>query len=199
MAAPLPELLVGDAFAWREWLDRYHADLDGVWLRLAKKSRTEPTSLTYDQALEEALCYGWIDGQIRRGDATSYPQRFTPRRRRSIWSNRNTSIVDRLIAEGRMHAAGLAEVDRAKTDGRWEAAYDGQASIEVPADLVAALALEPKALAMFGILTSQNRYAVVYRINAAKRIDTRVRRIEQYVGMLARGETIYPQRRSLPD
>ncbi len=199
MVAPLPELLVGDAFAWREWLDRYHANSDGVWLRIAKKSRTEPTSLTYDQALEEALCFGWIDGQIRRGDETSYPQRFTPRRTRSVWSNRNTSIVDRLIAEGRMHAAGLAEVERAKTDGRWEAAYDGQASIEVPADLVAALASEPKALAMFEILTSQNRYAVLYRINGAKRIDTRVRRIEQYVAMLARGETIYPQRRSLPD
>ena len=98
-----------------------------------------------------------------------------------------------------MHAAGLAEVECAKTDGRWQAAYDGQASIEVPADLATALASEPKALAMFEILTSQNRYAVVYRINAAKRIDTRVRRIEQYVAMLARGETIYPQRRSLPD
>jgi uncharacterized protein YdeI (YjbR/CyaY-like superfamily) len=199
MAAPLPELVVGDAFAWREWLDRCHTNSDGVWLRLAKKSRTEPTSLTYDQALEEALCFGWIDGQIRRGDETSYPQRFTPRRKRSVWSNRNTSIADRLIAEGRMHAAGLAEVERAKTDGRWEAAYDGQASIEVPADLVAALALEPRALAMFEILTSQNRYAVLYRINGAKRIDTRVRRIEKYVAMLARGETIHPQRQSLPD
>jgi len=198
VAAPLPELLVADASAWREWLYQHHADSDGVWLRLAKKSRAEPTSLTYDQALEEALCFGWIDGQIRRGDETSYPQRFTPRRARSAWSNRNASIVARLIAEGRMRAAGLAEVERAKTDGRWEAAYDGQASMEVPADLVAALASEPKALAMFAILTSQNRYAVLYRINGAKRIDTRVRRIEQFVAMLARGETIYPQRRSTP-
>jgi uncharacterized protein YdeI (YjbR/CyaY-like superfamily) len=199
VAAPLPELLVADASAWRGWLYQHHAGADGVWLRLAKKSHTEPTSLTYDQALEEALCFGWIDGQIRRGDETSYPQRFTPRRTRSVWSNRNVSIVARLIAYGRMHAAGLSEVERAKADGRWEAAYHGQASIEVPADLIAALASEPKALAMFEILTSQNRYAVLYRINDAKRIDTRIRRIEQYVAMLARGETIYPQRRSLPD
>lgn len=199
MGAPLPELLVVDASAWREWLCRYHADADGVWLRLAKKSRTAPTSLTYDQALDEALCFGWIDGQIRRGDETSYPQRFTPRRARSVWSSRNASIAARLIADGRMHPAGLAEVERAKTDGRWEAAYDGQASMEVPADLVAALASEPKALAMFEILTRQNRYAVLYRINGAKRIETRARRIEQFVAMLARGETIYPQRRSLPD
>jgi uncharacterized protein YdeI (YjbR/CyaY-like superfamily) len=199
MAAPLPELLVGDAFAWREWLHRHHADSNGVWLRLAKKSRTEPTSLTYDQALEEALSFGWIDGQIRRGDETSYPQRFTPRRSRSVWSNRNASIAGRLMAEGRMHAAGLAEVERAKTDGRWEAAYDGEASMEVPADLAAALAREPRAQAMFEILTRQNRYSVLYRINGAKRLDTRARRVEQFVAMLARGETIYPQRRSLPD
>jgi len=199
MTAVLLELLVADASAWRDWLDRHHADSDGVWLLLAKKSRTEPTSLTYDQALEEALCFGWIDGQIRRGDESSYPRRFTPRGAHSVWSKRNASIVTRLIAEGRMHAAGLAEFERAKTDGRWEAAYDGQASIEVPADLVAALASEPKALAMFEILTSQNRYSVLYRINATKRMEMRVRRIEQFVAMLARGETIYPQRRSLSE
>ena len=197
MAAELPELVVADASAWREWLVRHHTDSSGVWLRLAKKARTEPTSLTYDQALEEALCFGWIDGQIRRGDESSYPQRFTPRRARSVWSNRNTSIVDRLMAEGRMQPAGIAEVERAKADGRWKAAYDGQASMDVPADLAAALASEPKALDMFKILTSQNRYAVLYRINAAKRGDTRARRIERFVAMLARGETVYPQKRSL--
>ena len=199
MAAELPELLVADAVAWRKWLNVHHADSVGVWLRLAKKSRSEPTSLTYDQALEEALCFGWIDGQIRRGDETSYPQRFTPRRARSVWSKRNASIVSQLTAAGRIHAAGLAEVERAKADGRWEAAYDGQASMDVPEDLAAALASEPKARAMFEILTSQNRYSVLYRINGAKRIDTRARRIEQFVAMLARGETIYPQTRSLPD
>ena len=199
MATPLPELLVPDASAWRGWLSQYHAESAGVWLRLAKKSCTEPTSLTYDQALDEALCFGWIDGQMRRGDETTYPQRFTPRRARSVWSNRNTARVARLIAEGRMGAAGLAEVERAKADGRWEAAYHGQASMDVPPDLIAALATEPRALAMFEILTSQNRYAIVYRINGAKRTDTRARRIEQFVAMLARGETIYPQRRSLPD
>jgi len=199
MAAPLPELLVGDAFAWREWLHRHHADSNGVWLRLAKKSRTEPTSLTYDQALEEALSFGWIDGQIRRGDETSYPQRFTPRRSRSVWSNRNASIAGRLIGRGSDARSG-PRGSRTCEDGRplggrlRRRGFDGGA-----ADLAAALAREPRAQAMFEILTRQYRYSVLYRINGAKRLDTRARRVEQFVAMLARGETIYPQRRSLPD
>lgn len=196
MGNQLPQLIVADAAVWRTWLDRHHDDQIGVWLILAKKGTTEPTSLTYDQALDESLCLGWIDGQVWRRDEYTYQQRFTPRRARSAWSRRNVGIVERLMVEGRMHAAGLAEVTRAKTDGRWEAAYAGQASIEVPADLAAALAAEPTAKAMFDILTSQNRYAVLYRIDAAKRADTRARRVEQYVAMLARGETIYPQKRT---
>lgn len=199
MTVVLPDLTVADALAWCTWLERHHAESGGVWLLLAKKSCTGPTSLTYDQALEEALCFGWIDGQIRRGDSTSYPQRFTPRRARSVWSARNSAIVERLVAQGRMRAAGLAEVERAKTDGRWEAAYSGQASMEVPSDLVAALVQEPTAQAMFEKLTSQNRYSLLYRIESAKRIETRARRIEQFVAMLARGETIHPQKRSLSD
>jgi uncharacterized protein YdeI (YjbR/CyaY-like superfamily) len=195
----LTELAVLDAAAWRRWLADHHAEEAGVWLVLAKKGTTEPTSLTYEQALDEALCHGWIDGQVGRRDERTFRQRFTPRRARSTWSKRNVGHVERLLREGRMHAAGVAQVERAKADGRWQAAYAGQASIEVPEDLAIALAAEPRAQAMFEILTSQNRYAVLYRIDAAKRASTRARRIEQYVAMLSRGETLHPQRRKLSD
>jgi uncharacterized protein YdeI (YjbR/CyaY-like superfamily) len=194
MADDLPELIVRDAAAWRTWLAGHHADPVGVWLVLAKKGTEKPTSLTYDQALEEALCHGWIDGQAGRRDEATYRQRFTPRRRRSAWSKRNTGIAERLIDEDRMRPAGHAEVERAKADGRWEAAYAGPASMEVPADLAEALATEPKAQAMFEGLNSQNRYAILYRIATAKRAETRSRKIEQFVAMLSRGETVYPQR-----
>lgn len=197
MGDDLPELTVADPAAWRAWLAEHHADQTGVWLVLAKKGTCEPTSLTYDQALDEALCHGWIDGLLQRRDESTYKQRFTPRRARSAWSRRNVGIVERLMSEGRMHPAGLAEVARAKSDDRWEAAYAGQAGIEVPDDLAGALAAEPTAQAMFEILTSQNRYALLYRLDTVKRANTRARRIERYVAMLARGETIYPQRRRL--
>lgn len=199
MADELQELILADAAAWRKWLGEHHEASTGVWLVLAKKGTTQPTTLTYDRALEEALCHGWIDGQGRRRDEATYHQRFTPRRARSQWSKRNVDIVAHLVDEGRMRPAGMAEVERAKADGRWEAAYAGQASMEVPTDLAAALAAEPRAQAMFDILTSQNRYAVLYRIGSAKRSDTRARRVEQFVAMLARGETIYPQKRKLAD
>jgi uncharacterized protein YdeI (YjbR/CyaY-like superfamily) len=191
----LPELAIADAAAWRAWLSSHHDDQTGVWLVLAKKGTTEPTSLSYDQALEEALCHGWIDGQLRRRDESTYKQRFTPRRARSAWSRRNVGIVERLVKQGRMRPNGIAAVAQAKADGRWAAAYAGQASIEVPPDLAAALGAEPKVQTMFDVLTSQNRYAILYRIEAAKRAHTRAQRIEQYVAMLAREETIYPQRR----
>jgi uncharacterized protein YdeI (YjbR/CyaY-like superfamily) len=193
------ELIVVDAAAWRAWLREHHGDEASVWLVLAKKGTSEPTSLSYEQALDEALCHGWIDGQVGRRDERTYRQRFTPRRARSAWSKRNVGHIERLLSEGRMHPAGIAEVERAKADGRWEASYAGQASIEVPDDLASALAAQPRAQAMFEILTSQNRYAVLYRIDAAKRPATRARRIEQYVAMLKRGETIHPQRRKLAD
>jgi uncharacterized protein YdeI (YjbR/CyaY-like superfamily) len=193
------QLLVADASAWHAWLDAHHHEQEGVWLALAKKGVTEPTSLSYDQALEEALCHGWIDGQVMRNDERTYRQRFTPRRARSPWSKRNVGIVERLLAEDRMHPAGLAAVAAAKADGRWEAAYAGSAAIEVPADLAAALRAEPRAKAMFEILTSQNRYAVLYRITGARREQTRARHIKQFVAMLARGETPYPQKRTLDD
>jgi uncharacterized protein YdeI (YjbR/CyaY-like superfamily) len=195
MVVELPELVVADAAAWREWLGRHVADSTGVWLVLAKKGTTDPTSLTYDQALDEALCHGWIDGQVLRRDEATYQQRFTPRRARSKWSKRNVGIIERLVAEGRMHPSGLAEVERARADGRWDAAYAGPSSIEVPDDLTAALAAEPRARAWFDVLSAQNRYAVLYRIHDAKRPETRARRVQQLVAMLARDETPYPQRR----
>jgi uncharacterized protein YdeI (YjbR/CyaY-like superfamily) len=197
VAAQLSDLLVADAAAWRTWLRAHDGDEIGVELVLAKKGTTEPTTLTYEEALDEALCHGWIDGQVRRRDERTFRQRFTPRRARSQWSERNVGHIERLLAEGRMQPAGLAAVQRAKADGRWEAAYPGQSKIEVPADLATALAAAPKAKANFELLSSQNRYAVLYRIHSAKRSDTRTRRIDQFVAMLARGETLHPQKRAL--
>lgn len=195
MAADPPHLIVRDAAAWRTWLAENVDERAGVWLVLAKKGTTDPTSLSYAAALEEALCHGWIDGQARRRDEGTYVQRFTPRRRRSMWSQRNVGIVERLTAEGRMHPQGLSEVARAKADGRWEVAYAGPATAEIPADLTEALAARPEAQAMFENLTSQNRFAMLHRLGSAKRPETRARRIEQFVDMLARGETFYPQRK----
>jgi uncharacterized protein YdeI (YjbR/CyaY-like superfamily) len=197
-ADDLLELTVADAAAWRTWL-HHHEDSTGVWLVLAKKGTTEPTRLTYQPALEEALCYGWIDGQRGRRDETTFRQHFTPRRPRSPWSKRNVGIADQLIREDRMRPVGMVEVERAKADGRWEAAYQGQARIEVPADLAAALSAQPGTQAMFEILSSQNRYAILFRIHGAKRADTRARRIAQFVDMLARGQTVHPQKRQLKD
>jgi uncharacterized protein YdeI (YjbR/CyaY-like superfamily) len=192
MSEELPELTVADGAEWRAWLAEHHADHGGVWLTLARTGAVAPTSLTYDQALDEALCHGWIDGQIRGGDECSYRQRFTPRTPRSGWSKRNVAKAERLMAEGRMQPSGLAAVERAKADGRWDSAYAGPASIEVPTDLAAALDAQPAARTMFQNLNGRNRYAVLYRIETAKRPETRSRRIEQFVAMLARGETIYP-------
>jgi uncharacterized protein YdeI (YjbR/CyaY-like superfamily) len=199
MAPEHPPLVVADAVAWWGWLEENHGQSAGVWLVLAKKGTTDPTSLTYDQALEASLCHGWIDGQTRSMDDTVYARRFTPRGARSTWSKRNVSIVARLTNEGRMQPGGLAEVERAKADGRWEKAYEGSKSIEVPDDFAAALKANSDAQAMFDVLTRQNRFALLYRIDAAKRAETRARRIEQFVDMLARGETIYPQKRAPGD
>jgi len=197
MATPdTPELILPDATAWRDWLAEHHAESAAVWLVLAKKGVTHPTRLSNAEALEEALCHGWIDGQRKSRDDTTFLQRYSPRRPRSPWSARNVGIAERLIAEGRMHPAGLAEVERAKADGRWDDAYDGPADAKVPDDLAAAIAANPDAAAMFEVLTSQNRFALIHRTQQAKRPETRARRIEQFVDMLARGETIYPQRRT---
>ncbi|HZU78969.1 MAG TPA: YdeI/OmpD-associated family protein, partial [Acidimicrobiales bacterium] len=145
--------------------------------------------MSYDEALGEALCYGWIDGRLRGGDDRMFRRTFTPRRPGSVWSKRNVTIATMLIEQGRMRPSGLAAVSRAKADGTWDAAYDGQATIEVPADLAAALARDPAAKAMFDTLDAANRYAILYRVTTAKRPDTRRRRVEQFTAMLARGET----------
>lgn len=192
MADDLPVLTVADATAWSQWLTEHGAQAAGVWLVLAKKGMTRPTRLTYDQALEEALCHGWVDGQLSRGEAGTYRRKFTPRRPGSSWSQRNVTLVNRLTNEGRMQPAGLAAVDLAKTEGSWDAAYAGQAT-EVPADLRAALAANPEASSMFARLSGANRYAILYRVTTAKRAETRRRRIEQFVAMLARGETVHHQ------
>ncbi|MDQ3901523.1 MAG: YdeI/OmpD-associated family protein [Actinomycetota bacterium] len=190
-----PELLVEHAAAWRAWLEANHVSSSGVRLVLAKKGVTAPTRLTYDDALSEALCYGWIDGHLTRRDNVTYCVRFTPRRPRSSWSQRNVEAAERLIAEGRMQPAGLAQVEHAKADGRWASAYGGSASIEVPDDLRDAIAASPRAQAMWDVLTRTNRYAVLYRVQGAKRAETRARRIRLYVEMLARGDTPYPQQK----
>ena len=189
-----PELLVADVAEWRNWLAANHATSTGVRLVLAKKGTVEPTSLTYADALPEALCYGWIDGQLTRGDETTYMVRFTPRRARSPWSKRNVGFAERLIAEGRMQPPGLAEVDKAKADGRWQQAYGGSASLEIPDDLRDAIAGSPDAQRMWDVLTRTNKFAIVYRVQDAKRPETRARRIQQFVEMLARGETPHPQK-----
>ena len=189
---PRPELLVADGKAWRRWLSD-HRESDGVRLVLAKKGVGGPTALIHREALDEALCFGWIDGQAARRDERTWRVLFTPRRRRSLWSKRNVENVERLMSEGRMDPAGIAELERAKADGRYQAAYSGPATIEVPPDLAAALKANPNARAMFHKLNSQNRYAILYRIATARREETRAKRTKQFVDMLARGEAIYPQ------
>lgn len=189
----LAELLVQDAEAWRVWLDSHYADHPGVWLVLRKKGG-QTTALTYAHALDAALCFGWIDGQISRRDDGSYRQRFTPRRPNSPWSARNVEHVARLTEAGRMQPAGIAAVDAAKAQGRWQAAYRGQADMQTPPDLAQALAANPAAAATFEQLDAANRYAIVYRLNTVKRPTTRDRKLAEYVDMLARGESLHPRK-----
>jgi uncharacterized protein YdeI (YjbR/CyaY-like superfamily) len=197
MADTDPEILFTDVAAWRAWLDENESTSTGAWLILAKKGKDAPTTLNYDAALDEALCSGWIDGQGRGRDDTTTMQRFCPRRSRSRWSARNVRIVERLIAEGRMRPRGQEEIEKAKADGRWDAAYEGSKNIEVPPDLAEALAASPRATEMFGILTAQNRYAILFRITGVKKPETRARNIAKFVAMLEQGETVYPQKRKL--
>ncbi|HEX4807050.1 MAG TPA: YdeI/OmpD-associated family protein [Conexibacter sp.] len=190
MAAELPILPFASAAAWAAWLEAEHARAAGVWLQLAKKDSGIAT-VTYAEALDVALCFGWIDGQVRRFDAAFYLQRFTPRKRGSRWSKINVGHAERLIAAGRMRPAGLAQVEAARADGRWQDAYHGQRSAAVPPDLQAALDANPAAAAFFATLRGANRYAILYRVQDAKRPQTRARRIERFVTMLARGETLH--------
>ncbi|MEU8168807.1 YdeI/OmpD-associated family protein [Micromonospora sp. NPDC049004] len=192
-SAELEELIVTDAGALRAWLSENHATSPGVWLALTKKGGTV-TTLTWQHAVDEALCFGWIDGQARKRDEQSSWIRFTPRRARSVWSRRNVENIARLEAQGLMMPAGRAVVEAAKADGRWAAAYAPPSEAEAPADLLAAIAAEPAAQAMFDVLTKANRFALIYRLNAVKRAETRERKIGEFVAMLARHETVYPQK-----
>ncbi|MCP2264453.1 YdeI family protein [Promicromonospora thailandica] len=197
MATTEPQILLPDVAAWRAWLDEHESSSDGVWLVLARKDKAAPTTLTRDQALEEALCSGWIDAQALGRDDVSSLQRYCPRRQRSRWSARNVRIAERLVAEGRMRPRGQTEIDRARGDGRWEAAYEVNKNFEVPPDLAEALAASPRASAMFEILTAQNRFAILFRVTGVKKPETRARNIAKFVAMLERGETVHPQRRTL--
>lgn len=194
MAEPLPELLVPDTAALRTWLVDNHRRARGVRLVLHKKGG-DVTSLTWDEAVDEGICFGWIDGQAGKRDEGSYTVRFTPRTKRSRWSKINTERVERLEAEGRMTDAGRAQVRAAKEDGRWEAAYAGPATAEAPQDLLDAIAAVPEAQAMYDVITSQNRFAMIARLGNIKTDETRRRVIAEYVNMLARQETPYPQKR----
>lgn len=179
---------------WHEWLAKHHATkTEGLWLELAKKSASF-TTVTYAEALEVALCWGWIDGQKGSIDEHRWKQRFTPRRERSIWSKVNRAKAEALIADGRMQPSGLHEVTRAKADGRWDAAYDSPKNAKVPDDLAAALAKSPRAKALFETLDATNRFAILFRTTSVKKPETRARRIAAFVAGLAKGEVPYPDR-----
>jgi len=178
------------ADSWEAWLATNHADSPGVWLQIAKKASGIPT-VTYAEALDVALCYGWIDGQKGAYDDAYFLQRFTPRRPRSKWSKINVEKVAQLVESGRMRPAGAAQADAAKADGRWAAAYGGSATISVPEDLQVALDANPAARDFFATISRANRYAVLYRVHDAKRPDTRAKRIAVCVEMLSRGETFH--------
>ncbi len=191
----LPVRAFKSAKELERWLEREHAKSSGLWVKIAKKA-SGLASVTYPEAVEIALCYGWIDGQKNSYDESWSLQRFTPRRPKSVWSQINVGKVERLISDGRMRPAGLAAVELAKADGRWDRAYASPAKATVPDDLQAALDADPAAAAAWTTLDRTNRYAILWRIHDAKRAETRARRIQQYVEMIARGEKPYPERGS---
>lgn len=180
-----------DQKAWTAWLDKNHAESPGVWLQIGKKD-SGIDSVSYDEAVESALCYGWIDGQKKSHDASFWLQKFTPRGAKSIWSKINREKAERLIRDGGMKPAGLAAVESARHDGRWEAAYDSHSTATVPDDFQSELDRSPKAKAFFATLNSANRYAVLWRIQTAKKTETRAKRIQQFIAMLERNEKIHP-------
>jgi uncharacterized protein YdeI (YjbR/CyaY-like superfamily) len=187
----LPILPFESRDAWEAWLAEHHAASAGIWLKIAKKGSGIAT-VSYSEALDTALCYGWIDGQKDKLDGDHWLQRFTPRRPRSKWSKINCDRVAALVKNGRMRPAGLREVERAKSDGRWEAAYQGQRTAQVPEDLLQELAGNERAREFFATLSSANRYAILYRLHEAKKPETRARRLKQVVTMLSEGRTFHP-------
>ena len=188
---PLPVVGFESTDAWDAWLAGHHADSPGLWLKIAKKG-SAGRSISYSDALDVALCHGWIDGQKGRHDDDYWLQRFTPRKPGSKWSKINTERAEVLIASGRMRPAGLREVERARADGRWEQAYESQSRMTVPEDLARALAANERAGAFFATLDSANRYAILYRIGTAKRPETRAKRIDTFVAMLSEHKKIHP-------
>ena len=188
-----PIKLFKDRKSWESWLAKHWAGKPGLWLRIAKKA-SGLRSVNYAEALEVALCHGWIDGQRRSHDARTFLQKFTPRRSKSIWSKINIAKTKVLIAAGRMREGGHAAIAAAKADGRWKAAYQAQRVARVPRELALALAKNPRAKTFFATLSGQNRFAVIFRVTTAKRAETRSKRVIEFVAMLERGETIYPQR-----
>ena len=184
-------LLFPSQAAFAEWLAASHRSSDGVWLKHSKKGAPE-ASVSYQEALEVALCFGWIDGQKRSLDAHHYLQRWTPRRARSLWSKVNRDKVLRYIDEGKMQPAGQLEIDKARADGRLDAAYDSSSTATVPGDLLAAFERHPGSAAFFAGLNAQNRYAVLFRVQTAKKAETRAKKVEEYAAMLARGEMLHP-------
>jgi len=189
MAAELPILLFTTAHEWRTWLEKHHTSSDGVWLRFYKKGRGE--SINHTLALDEALCFGWIDSQAAKYDEDSYLQKFTPRRAKSIWSKRNIEITEKLIKEGRMTRAGQAQIDAAKADGRWQQAYDSPANMEVPKDFLDQLEQRPKAREFFATLNKTNLYSIAWRLQTAKTEATRTRRLQAILEMLDKGEKFH--------
>jgi uncharacterized protein YdeI (YjbR/CyaY-like superfamily) len=190
MGADLPIVLFASPVEFERWLEESHADSSGLWLKIAKKG-SGVESVTYAEALEVALCFGWIDSQKRGFDERHFLQRFTPRRPRGKWSQINRDAAEGLIAAGRMRPAGLAEVEAARADGRWEAAYAGQRTAAVPDDLQRELDANPAAREFFAGLDGANRYAIVYRLDDAKKPETRERRLRKFIAMLERGEKIH--------
>jgi uncharacterized protein YdeI (YjbR/CyaY-like superfamily) len=188
----LEKLPFASASALRAWLEANHNTSPGIWLMIAKKG-SGVDSVTYDEAVDEGLCFGWIDGQKAKHDDTFFLQRFTPRTKRSPWSRINTERVARLVKASRMTPSGMREVEAAKADGRWDAAYAGQATAAVPDDLQAALDASPAAAALFAELDSRNRYAILYRIGSVKKPETRARKIAGFVADLELGKTPYPR------
>jgi uncharacterized protein YdeI (YjbR/CyaY-like superfamily) len=176
---------------WETWLKEHHTDTKGIWLKIAKKEARTP-SVSYSEALESAICYGWIDGQKASFDDRYWLQKFTPRTARSIWSKVNCDKATALITEGRMQPAGLRQVERAKSDGRWDKAYDSQSKITIPDDFQRELDNNPKAREFFKTLNSVNRYAILFRIQTAKKPETRSARIQKFIEMLSQHQRIYP-------
>ena len=188
----LPVIAFASRKAWDAWLSAQPADAKGLWLKLARKS-SGIESVSRDDAVDTALCHGWIDGQLDAFDENYWLIRFTPRKPTSIWSEKNRARALELVAQGRMRPAGMREIERARNDGRWDKAYASQRTAELPEDLAAALAKSPKASAFFATLNRVNRYAILYRTHTAKKPETRAARIAKFVAMLAKGETIHPQ------